>query len=169
MYLGKTFSYFIFIGCLLLSSCGIYSFTGGSITPGMKTVSVQLFENNAPLVVPNLSQSFTESLKDRIRTQTGLSFIRNGGDASFEGRITNYDIRPVSIQGNETSLAGQTRLTITVSVKYTNLLKVDDSFEQSFSRYRDFKGSLASQEQQLIKDINLQLSEDIFNRAFANW
>ena len=45
-------------GFILLSGCGIYSFTGGSISAGMKTVSVSLFENNAPLVVPSLSQNF---------------------------------------------------------------------------------------------------------------
>ena len=46
------------------SSCGIYSFTGGSISAGMKTVSVIVFENTAPLVNPNLSQAFTEALKE---------------------------------------------------------------------------------------------------------
>lgn len=153
--------------CLLLSSC--YSFTGGSITPGMKTVSVSLFENNAPLVVPTLSQAFTETLKDRIRTQSPLSFVRTEGQASFVGRITGYEIRPVAMQGNDSGVAGQTRLTITVQVKYNNALKPTENFDQSFSRFQDFKGSLASKEQQLIKDINLQLAEDIYNRAFANW
>ena len=154
---------------LLFSGCGLYSFTGGSITPGMKTVSVPLFENNAPLVVTTLSQAFTETLKDRIRTQSPLSFVKTDGQANFQGRITGYDIRPVSLQGNESGVAGQTRLTITVQVKYNNILKPDENFDQSFSRFRDFRGSLAAQEQQLIKDINLQLSEDIYNRAFANW
>ncbi len=135
----------------------------------MKTVSVPLFENNAPLVVPTLSQAFTETLKDRIRTQSPLSFVRTDGQASFNGRITGYDIRPVAIQGNDSGLAGQTRLTITVQIKYNNSLKPDENFDQSFSRFQDFKGSLSSQEQSLIKSINLQLSEDIYNRAFANW
>ncbi len=157
----------IYLLLTLLSSC--YSFTGGSITPGMKTVSVSLFENNAPIVVPILSQAFTETLKDRIRTQSPLSFVRSEGQASFTGRITGYDIRPVSLQGNSTGIAGQTRLTITVQVKYNNALKPDENFDQSFSRFRDFTGSLSTKEQQLIKDINQQLAEDIYNRAFANW
>ncbi len=156
---------------LILNACS-YSFTGGSISAGMKTVSVPLFENNAPLVVPNLSQSFTEALKDRIRTQTGLSFLRNDGDANFTGRITGYDIKPVAIQSSDQATAGLTRLTITVQVKYTNIIDKEKSFDQSFSRYIDFssaRASLAAQEQQLIRDINKQLTEDIYNRAFANW
>ena len=121
------------------------------------------------MVVPNLSQSFTESLKDRIRTQTSLSFLRVDGDANFEGRITDYSIQPVAIQGDQ---AGLTRLSITVSVKYTNKIEADKSYEQSFTRFIDFStqsSTFAAQEQTLIKNINQQLTEDIYNKAFANW
>lgn len=161
--------------CLLLpllmlqQSCG-YKLSGASIPVEMKTVSVQFFENNAQLVVPYLSQQFTEELKDRIRSQSRLSVIRSEGDANFQGNITEYSIRPVAIQGNER--AGLNRLTITVSVKYTNSLKPEQNFEQSFSRFQDFslaESSLQTQESRLIAIINKQLSEDIFNRAFANW
>ena len=164
------FTYILSISILfLISSCGIYSFTGGSISVGMKTVSVLLFENTAPLVVPNLSQSFTEALKDRIRTQTSLSFLRVDGDANFEGRITDYSIQPVAIQGDQ---AGLTRLSITVSVKYSNKIEADKSYQQSFTRFIDFStqsSTFAAQEQTLIKNINQQLTEDIYNKAFANW
>ena len=154
---------------LLQLSCG-YKLSGASIPAEMKTVSVQFFENNSTLVVPYLSQSFTEALKDRIRNQSRLSVVRNDGDANFEGRITDYSIRPVAIQGNER--AGLSRLSITVSVKYTNVLKPEQSFEQSFTRFQDLDlaaGALQTQESRLIPQINQQLTEDIFNRAFNNW
>ncbi|HYK77155.1 MAG TPA: LptE family protein [Daejeonella sp.] len=157
------------VSSLLLQSCG-YKLTQGNIPAEMKTISVQFFENNAPLVVPYLSQQFTEALKDRIRTRSRLSVIRNEGDGSFSGRISDYSIRPVAIQGNER--AGLNRLTITVLVKYTNNLKPEDNFEQSFTRYKDFsvaQNSLQAQEPGLITDVTQQLTEDIFNRAFANW
>lgn len=167
----KTAVYFILPVFLMLNSCGIYSFTGGSISAGMKTVSVSLFENISPLVVPTLSQSFTEALKDRIRTQTSLSFLRTDGEAHFEGKITSYTVQPVSIQGGNNPTAAQNRLSITVQVKYINSLEPDKSFEQSFTRYEDFSSSSSfpSIEQSLIQKINNQLTEDIYNRAFANW
>ncbi|EOR95289.1 : hypothetical protein [Arcticibacter svalbardensis MN12-7] len=153
---------------LLTQSCGIYSFTGASIPEAMKTVSVQFFENNAPLVIPNLSQQFTEALKERIRNQSSLSITRDNADGNFEGRITDYSIKPVAVTGNE--IAEATRISITVSVKFTNALDNELSFEQSFTRFTEVKGSnVQSQEQTQIGLINKMLTEDIFNRAFANW
>lgn len=162
--------YPIFSATLLFQSCGVYTFSGASIPEEMKTISVQFFENNAILVVPYLSSQFTEALKERIRNQSRLSIERGEADANFEGRITDYTVRPVAIQGNER--AGLTRITVTVNVKYTNSLKPELSFEESFSASQEFslnQGPLESQQQKLITLINRQLSELIFNKAFANW
>jgi hypothetical protein len=156
---------------LLCQSCGIYSLTGGSVG-NLKTVNVLFFENVAPLVVNNLSQTFTQALQERIRNQTRLSTVRGDADATMEGRITGYTIAPTILPATTTNvapIANTNRLTITVSVKFTNSLEPKNSFEQSFSRYRDFQGDIGTQEQTLIADINRQLTEDIFNRAFANW
>lgn len=162
----------LFLPLALFNSCTV-SLNGASIPAEMKTVSVELFENNAPTVVPSLSQDFTEALKTRIRNQTRLSITPNAPDALFEGRITGYDIRPIATQGgNEQPTAGGTRLTIRVSVKYTSNLNPKQSFEESFERYYDFNlgsGSLATAQQSYINNINNQLTEDIFNRAFAQW
>lgn len=155
----------------VLSSCA-YSFGGASIPKEMKTVTVRVFENNAPIVVPTLSNLFTEAVKTRIRNQTSLGVVPNDGQAIFEGRITGYDIKPVALQSSATPTAGANRLTITVSVKYTNTLKTTDSFEESFTRYFDFPlngASIQSLTPQAIDNINKQLTEDIFNRAFAQW
>ena len=155
---------------LISQSCGTYSFSGASIPPEMKTVSVQFFENNSALVVPYLSQQFTEALKKRIRDQSRLSMVRIDADANFEGRITDYTIRPVAIQGNDR--AGLNRMTVTVSVKYTNTLNPELNFEQPFQAFQEFSTSqrpVQMQEQELLVLINNQLTEDIFNKAFANW
>ncbi len=156
---------------LLFQSCGIYSLNGGSVG-NLKTVNVMFFENVAQLVVNNLSQSFTTALQERIRTQTRLSTVRGEADATLEGRITGYTIAPTVLPAaNSTTapIANTNRLTITVSVKYTNSLDPKLSFEQSFTRYQDFQGDIGPQEQGLIVKINNDLTEDIFNRAFANW
>lgn len=162
-------SVFFIILLLTLSACGIYSFTGASISPETKTVSVTLFQNNANLVVPTLSQTITESLKDRIVTQTNLQITRSAADIEFEGRIVDYSVRPMSLQGNNQT--SQNRLSISVKVKFSNKKEEAKSFEYTFTRYADFPGTknLSEVENELIKTISTQLIDDIFNKAFVNW
>lgn len=167
----RRLTFLLLVIMVTFNSCSI-KFNGASIPPEMKTIKVDFFENNAQLVVPYLSQQFTEDLKNRIRSQTRLSLTQGDADASLEGRITNYDIRPVSLTDNKQLTAGSSKLTITVSAKYTNNLNPKQSFEESFSKSKDFAlngQSLQSLEPQLIKDINVMITEDIFNRAFAQW
>lgn len=167
----KIYLLLLFIPLVVLNSCSV-KLNGASIPSEMKTVTVQFFENNAAMVVPNLSQDFTEALKLRIRNQTRLSITQTDAHAIFEGRITGYDIRPIALQNNNAPTAGGNRITIKVSVKYTNNLNPKQSFEETFERFKDFNigtQPLQSIQQQYNKDINLQLTEDIFNRAFAQW
>lgn len=158
---------------VLSAFCGCkvnYSFTGGNIDyTKIKSVSVLYFTNNAPIVQPTLSQSFTDALRDKFNSQTKLTLVNKGGDLNFEGSIVGYSTQPVAIQGNET--AALNRLTITVSVKFTNKLDEKQNFEQNFSYYEDYQSSLSlsSVEETLIKDINDALVEKIFNQSVVNW
>lgn len=156
---------------LVLSGCG-YKFNGASIPGDMKTISVAYMENNAQLVNPELSQLLTESLKERIRNQSTLNIVQTDGDASFVGRITGYEIKPISIQDNAKPIAGANRLTITMSVKYTSTKDKTQSFDQPFTAFTDFSlqgRTFQSQEKELVRKVTVQLIENIFNRAFAQW
>lgn len=154
----------------IMNSCGVkYGFSGGSIPEGMKTINIQYFENIAPLVYPTLSQNFTEGLKERIRNQSRLSQVNQDGDATFEGFITDYTISPAAVEAG-TDRAAMNRMTITVKVSYHNKIKPEDDFEQPFTRFKEFAGNLQSaQEETLGKEIIQMLTEDIYNKAFANW
>jgi hypothetical protein len=154
---------------LLHSGCGVYSFTGASIPPGAKTVSITYFINNSSLVEPTLSQSLTDALRDRFIQQTPLSLVTENGDLQLEGIITDYSTRPVAIQGNET--AALNRLTIQVKVKYTNLIEPDKDFESTFTRYEDYPSNqdINQVKDALIPTINDALVDDIFNKAVVNW
>jgi len=165
----KTHSLLCILMVLCLSACKIYSLSGASISPDTKTVSVAYIENNAALVNPTLSQTLTESLKDRIVSQTGLQLIRTTADLDFEGTIVDYSIKPLAIQGNE--FAAQNRLTISVKIRFSNNKDESKNFEQVFTRYADYPGTqtLSTVEADLIKTINTQLIDDIFNKAFVNW
>jgi len=156
---------------LAQNSCRMsYSFTGASVSPDVKTVSIQYFANNASLVVPTLSRVFTDALKDYFTSQTNLILVDRNGDLNVEGTITGYSVQPVAIQGNET--AAMNRLTIAVTVKFTNKKNEKQNFEnKTFSRYQDYPSSqnLAALQDRLIKEIDDQLIQDIFNQAVVNW
>ena len=153
-----------------LTSCKVkYSLSGATIPPEAKTISVGFFINNTTLGAPSLSQRFTEKMRDVVSSQTNLGLVRQNGDLQFEGSITDYNISPVAIQS--TDLAGSNRLTISVNVKYSNKFDAGKSFEQTFTRFADYKSSesINSKEAELVTEIYRQLTEDIFNRAFNNW
>jgi hypothetical protein len=154
---------------LSMAGCGVYSFTGASIPPDAKTISITYFTNVAQYVEPSLSQSLTDALRDRFLSQTSLAFTTEGGDLQIEGTITEYATRPVAIQGNET--AALNRLTITVKVKFSNLPDPTKDFETSFTRFLDYPSSndLSAVKDQLISQIDQALVDDIFNKAVVNW
>ncbi len=154
---------------IFLSGCGVYSFTGASISPEIKTVSIGFFQNRAAIVQPSLSNVFTEKLKDKFVSQTNLTLTNARGDLQFDGTITDYFTQPTAIQGNEQ--AALNRLTINVKVKFVNTKDEKQSFESSFSRFTDYdsRKNLASVETELINEICNQLVDDIFNKAVINW
>lgn len=167
-------SIFIFTIVILLTTIAIacrvsYSFTGANISPAVKTYSVYYFPNRARLVNPTLSQSFTEALREKLQRQTSLNELAEDGDLIFEGQITGYEVRPMSIQKED--MAALNRLTVTVRVKYTNNIEPDQSLEQTFSAFEDFDAasSLSAVEDGLVPEIIAKLTEDIFNATLANW
>jgi len=159
----------ILMTVLVIGGCGVYSFTGASISPDVKTVSIKYFPNNSILVQPTLSRRFTEALRDKFTNQTSLTLVSSNGDLMFEGEITGYSTEPVAIQGDQK--AALQRLKITVNVRFTNNKNEKQNFESSFSRFADYDASsrLSDVEDGLIDQINDELTQDIFNKAVVNW
>ena len=157
------------IGFLLMLSCGAYSFTGGS-TGDAKTLQVDFFPNQAPLVEPTLSQRFTQDLQDLFTRQTNLTLTKSNGDLYFSGEITGYRITPMSATANQT--AAQNRLTITVNVRFENKKVEKDDFEKQFSFYSDFAANsqlTGGVLEAAFDEIMERITQDIFNASVAKW
>lgn len=170
--LGRSVLILIFLGLIVapISSCRVkYSFTGASISPDIKTVSIDFFQNYATLVNPSLSSTFTSALKDRFITQTSLSLVKYSGDLQFSGQITSYTISPIAIQGNE--VAAKNRLSISVRVKFENVKDNKYNFDRTFTQFDDFDSQreFSSVESALVKTIVDKLIDEIFNNSVANW
>ena len=158
-----------FILAIAMTACGVYSFTGASIPPEARTISVAFFPNDAPLVQPTLSQRFTEALQDKFQRQTNLRLVTDNGDLHFEGSIIGYSTQPTAIAGDDR--AALNRLTVTVRVRFINEFDPKTDFERNFSRFYDYAAelSLSQIENEAIDIINEALVEDIFNAAVVNW
>ncbi len=150
-------------------ACGAYSFTGGS-TGDAKTLQIDFFPNQAPLVEPNLSQRFTQEMLDLFTRQTNLTTVTSNGDLYFSGEITGYRITPMSATSDQT--AAQNRLTITVNVRFVNKLVEKDDFEKQFSFYSDFAADAQLTDSVLeaaFDEILERITQDIFNASVAKW
>ena len=165
----KKLFYYIILSYFVVSCAGGYSFTGASIEPGTNTFYVEAFENRASIVQPILSTELTEDLISKVRSSTNLRFDSDGADIVFKGVITSYSVSPTAIQGDDR--AAKNRLTITIRMTFTNNKNEKMSYEQSFTRFKDYDSelSLNDVEEALIKQINEELVEDVFNKALVNW
>ena len=161
--------YMVVLLAVVCHGCGIYSFSGASIPPEAKTVSVQYFPNHAQLINPALSNDFTTALRDAMMNQTSLDMVESGGDLAFEGEITDYRTTPVAITAGQT--AALNRLTITVNVRFVNVFDETKSFETKFTHYEEYPSDLElnSVQESLTGAIIEALVEDVFNKALVNW
>ncbi|MDD5816570.1 MAG: LptE family protein [Bacteroidales bacterium] len=158
------------VGTLLLAACTVsITMSGASIPENLKTFSVQYINNRAPLVNPDLSSTLTEGLKDRIQNESRLIMVNESGDVDFSGDITGYATKPMALKAD--AVSAETRLTVTVKIRCRNSKDPKKDWEQSFSAYQDYdsENNLADVEQELVEKIIEELTENIFNKAFADW
>lgn len=147
-----------------------YKFNGSALNYDVyKTIGITEFPIRAALVYPPLQQTFENKLLDTVTRQTRLQEIDGNSDLEMTGEITGYSLSPQSV--GEDAYATETRLTITVRVKYTDTKNSANNIDQSFSAYRQFSSSLMLTDVQddLCNEICDELVDLIFNATLGNW
>lgn len=165
-------SCFLILGSLFLfNACSIsYKFNGASIDyTTTKTISVADFTNNAALVYAPLATNLTDGIKDLYQRQTRLEIIRRGGNLELEGEITGYQLTPMAVSAD--SYAAETKLTITVKVRFTNNVAPEESFEKTYSAYQTFDASqmLNDVQEELCTTMIAEIADQIYNDTVAKW
>ena len=175
---GKLSIIFVWITALAcLSSCGTYTFSGVAIDDSkVKTISIDNFYNDSGGGPPNMSQLFTEQIKDYYQQNTRLALVPENGDLQLEGAITGYEFVPVAARSSGSSevadVASEMRLNITVEATYINTTDDQYDFEsRDFTFFADFDADRdpSSVENELIDQIFEQIIFDIFTASVANW
>lgn len=150
-----------------LQSCRWYSLQGGT-TGDAQTIAVHFFDNKAPIVVPELSQLFTQELRDKFRNESRLSVTSDKGDWDLSGFISRYQTTFLAVQNDQPS---KTRLEMTVQVTFINSKDETKNFDNPYSQYVDFDSDeeLSNIESDLIEELSERIVIDIFNDTVNNW
>ena len=155
----------------LLNGCSIsFKFNGANINyQTTHSISVADFPNNAAMVNPTLSPALTEAIRDLYQRQTRLQVMNKGGDLEIEGEIVGYDISQGAIAAN--SYASESKLTIRVTVHFTNNIYPEESFDKTYSASQTYDASqlLSDVQDQLCNIIITEISENIYNDTVAKW
>lgn len=161
----------IFTICMVFTACTVsYKFNGSALNYDIyKTIHISEFPIRAALVYPPLQQTFENKLMDAITRQTRLQEVDGKSDLDLTGEITGYSLTPQAV--GEDAYATETRLTITVRVKYTDHKNPSNDVDQSFSAYRQFSSNLmlTDVQDQLCQEISDELVDLIFNATLGNW
>jgi len=153
------------------NSCAIsFKFNGASIDYSTtKSISVADFPNNAALVYPPLSNDLSEGIRDLYQRQTRLQVMRKGGDLELEGEIIGYQLTPMAIAAD--SYSAETKLTMTVRVRFMNNVRPEESFEKTYSAFQTFDSSrlLTDVQDELCQTMIKEIAESIYNDTVAKW
>ena len=155
----------------IVSSCRMsYTFRTASIDYDLtKTLFIGHFVNQAPLVYPPLEQRFNEEMQDMFTRNTRLQLVDQNGDMEIEGEIVSYELTPLAVQ--EDAFASETRLTMTVRMRFRNN-KIDvPEREETISANRTFPSNTVfdAVQDQLTNELITEIVDQIFNATMANW
>lgn len=154
----------------LLAGCvPSFSFNGSVLSDEYKTINISDFPIRAALVYPPLQQTFENELLNKVTRQTRLNEVDGNADLQMSGEITGYSLSPQAV-GTD-AYATETRLTITVRVKYTDNKNPANNLDQTFSAYRQFDSDilLIDVQDDLCREISEELVDLIYNATLGNW
>lgn len=156
---------------LVAGSCNIsYSFRTASIDYELtKTLSIARFINQAPLVYPPVEQRFNESMVDMFTRNTRLQLVQQNADMEIEGEIVGYQLTPMAVQ--EDAFASETKITMSVRMRFRNNKTNDPPIEETISANRTFSSNTVfdSVQDELVKQLIDEIVDQIFNSTMANW
>lgn len=167
----KTISIALLMVLFTIVGCSIsYKFNGANIDyQTTKSISIADFPNNAAMVNPTLSSNLTEGIIDLFQRQTRLQILRKGGDLELEGEIVGYDITQGAISAD--SYASESKLTLRVTVRFTNNIRPEESFEKTYTAFQTFDANmlLTDVQDDLCAIMITEIAESIYNDSVARW
>ncbi len=157
---------------LLFCGCGLYSFSGSSLPPHIKTIAVPILGNET--LESNIANEVTEAITQRFIQDNRLKIVgENRADCVLEGRVVAYENKVHNYSASQTPedyiVVLRLALTLRDVVKNRDLWK-DDAVTVSavYSVVPGREQALTDEptaRQKAIRD----LAEDVLARTMEQW
>ncbi len=135
----------------------------------VKTYKVITFDNRAEYVNARIAPELTEKVRQKISGNTRLKQSPDD-DAHYiiEGYINQYNVTTTGITGNNSA---ENRLNVGFHLIFKNTL--DDTKNQEIDLLRSYpflaSRALSEAEGEIIPKLQMDITDDIFNKIFSNW
>ncbi|MBP6064899.1 LptE family protein [Bacteroides sp.] len=166
----KRVSLLVFLPVIVIACSVSYKFNGSSINyDKVKTISIENFPIKSEYVYAPLATRFNEDLKDIFVRQTRLQLVKRNADLEIDGEIVGYNQYNQSVQAD--GYSSETKLTLTVNVRFVNNTNHTEDFEQQFTAFRVYPSNqlLSAVQDTYIAEMSKEITDQIFNATVANW
>jgi hypothetical protein len=142
--------------------CGVYSFTGATLPPHLKTVAVPLFDNRSPEF--GVDQKISDAVIEAVTRDNTLKIADlSNADCILRGTLMRMEDRAGQYDSNEE--ASTYRITLTVQAVFEDLRKKTVIWQNSFSAF----GTYSTDRDAAITEGVDKLTIDLINKMVSNW
>lgn len=152
-----------------LTSCN-YSFKGASPPEGIKTIYIPSIRDESGFGLPNLGEEITTLLKSKFINDNTLEYAeKTQADGMLDCVIRSVTDEALVVTGNEQ--VSRRKVTITVSVEFTNLKKQKSIWKKDFSNWGEYDSSTGgfSKRDEGVKSAEDKITDDILLEVISNW
>ena len=156
--------------CVLVACRISYGFNGASIDyTKTKTITINDFPIRSNYVWGPMAPMFNNELKDIFANNTKLQQVRRNGELKIEGEITQYSQRNKGV--NAEGQSSMAELSMTVNVRFSNNKNHAEDFEKPFTATASYETTqqLSAVQEELVRQMVKEITEQIFNATVANW
>ena len=157
-----------------LSACWPSSFSfrdTGGMPEEWNTFTLKTLTLEAATCPLSFAAILSENLKDGVQNNTPLllNTTFGKGEVNMEGKITQYLVTPLAVQGNNN--ASQNRLSMTLVMTINITKPKEEQWTMTSSRFADFSSgtNISEIESKLFEDISAQMVQDLINKLLSNW
>lgn len=160
----------ILLVCMASFSCGVYGFRGNNPPAGINSLFIPTFEDISGFSAPTLADDFTQRLKTRI---TGDNTFRLAEKTIADGMVKCVitGVRDDAIVISSGENVARRKITISVSVDFTNLKTQKTIWNKVFENYGEYNSSSNSFSERAegIRVAVERITEDILIDLTSNW